>query len=92
MSCWEVTYLYKRDRIEIPLPLSQWLKESLQGSGIQIVHLTFDVAIKAAMLPDIHRDPVDRFIIAEAIVHNRQLISLDRTFAKYEELNSLLIY
>lgn len=91
VSCWEVAYLHKRNRIELPVTFSEWIAASLEGSGVKCMPLTREIAVKAALLPDIHRDPIDRFIIAEAIVENIQLISLDERFPEYAELKPFLI-
>jgi len=45
----------------------------------------------AATLPDIHRDPADRLIIASAILADCQLMSLDERFKAYPMLSSRLI-
>ena len=37
------------------------------------------------------KDPQDRLIIATAIHHNAQLISVDGKFSLYKELESLLV-
>ena len=34
ISCWEVAYLVKRNRLELSLSLSDWMKFSLEGSGV----------------------------------------------------------
>ena len=91
VSCWEVAYLHKRNRIELPVTLSEWIAASLEGSGVKCMPLTREIATKAALLPDIHRDPIDQFIIAEAIVEKVQLISLDECFPEYNELKPYLI-
>ncbi|MCX7086652.1 MAG: type II toxin-antitoxin system VapC family toxin [Methylococcales bacterium] len=91
VSCWEIAYLHKRNRIELSVPLNEWLKASLEGSDVTCMPLTREIALKAAMLPEIHRDPIDRFIIAAAIVENMPLISLDERFPEYTELQPFLI-
>ena len=37
----------------------------------------------AVELPDIHRDPADRFIIATALIGNIPVVTADRHFAQY---------
>ena len=91
VSCWEVAYLHKRNRIELPVTFSEWIAASLEGSGVKCMPLTREIATKAALLSDIHRDPIDRFIIAKAIVEKVQLISLDERFPEYSELKPYLI-
>ena len=91
VSCWEVAYLHKRNRIELPVPLAKWIAASLEGSNVKCKPLTHEIAMKAALLPEIHRDPIDRFIIAAAIIEEAQLISLDERFPEYTELKPFLI-
>lgn len=91
VSCWEVAYLHKRNRLELPVSISDWINAALEGSGVRCLPLSNEIAIKAALLPDIHRDPIDRFIIAAAIVEKIQLISLDARFPEYSELKPFLI-
>ncbi|MEI8103257.1 MAG: PIN domain-containing protein [Chlorobium sp.] len=42
-------------------------------------------------MPDHHRDPSDRFIIATAINYNARIISFDSQFPLYRELKNKLI-
>lgn len=91
ISCWEVAYLVKRGRLQLGLPVTDWLKASLEESGIAHLPMNVDIARIAAELPDQHRDPADRFIIATAIHHDAKLISLDSQFPAYDELKGRLI-
>ncbi len=61
-------------------------------SETQMTCLPIDqnIAILAANLPDHHRDPADRIIIATAIAHGARLISFDGQFRKYDEIEGLL--
>ena len=34
-------------------------------------------------LPDIHKDPFDRMLIAQAIVDDLEIVSVDEQFSKY---------
>ena len=86
VSCWEISYLVKRGRLVLPLPLEQWLPAALQGSGIACIPLDGLIAAHAANLADIHRDPADRFIIATALATQRRLLTLDSVIPKYPEM------
>ncbi|CAK8713476.1 Ribonuclease VapC [Candidatus Electronema halotolerans] len=91
ISCWEVVLLERFRRIELPLPIDQWLKEALRGSDVQVLPVSAAAAQLAGQLPYHHKDPADRFIIATAIVSKSKLISLDGWFSAYSELDELLI-
>lgn len=90
VSCWEVSYLVKRNRLILPLPMDEWLQAALDESGVTSVSLTATMATRAAALADIHRDPADRFIIATAIETGATLLSLDSVFENYPELAGFL--
>lgn len=91
VSCWEVAYLARRNRLALPLPVGEWLKSALDESGVISVPLTANMALRAAGLEDIHRDPADRFIIACALELGASLVSLDRVFSEYQELSGVLV-
>ncbi len=91
ISIWEVALLEKRNRIELLIPVDQWFGEALAGSNIQSLDVTSDIAYLAATLPEHHKDPADRIIIATSILHNTKLVSLDSVFPLYTELQGQLI-
>jgi len=91
MSCWEVVYLAKRGRMELPIPAQKWVDVGLSETRMTCLSIDQRIAVLAANLPDHHRDPADRIIIATAITHGAQLISFDRQFRKYDELKELLL-
>ena len=91
ISCWEVVLLEKLHRIELPLPVDEWLKEALIGSSVTALPVTATIASLAGLLPYHHKDPADRFIIATAIHHDMKVVSFDGIFPSYIELNDLLI-
>ena len=90
VSCWEVAYLVKRNRLKLPLPMDEWLQAALDESGVKSLPLTAKMASRAATLEDIHRDPADRFIIATAIETGAILLTLDSYILDYPELTGLL--
>ncbi len=91
ISCWEIVLLEKLHRIELPLPVDEWLKEALIGSAVTALPVTAKIASLAGLLPYHHKDPADRFIIATAIHHDMKVVSFDGIFPSYIELNDLLI-
>ncbi len=92
VSCWEVAYLVKRQRLQLPLSLSQWMRAALDGSDVEVIALGEEIAVMSANLPDVHRDPADRFIIATALTCRYQLVSYDERFKLYDVLKNRLIF
>jgi PIN domain nuclease of toxin-antitoxin system len=91
ITCWEVAWLARRNRLQLKLDLPDWLDQALQGSGVTCNPVNQPIAVRAASLPEHHRDPADRLIIATAIERQAWLISLDNAFPAYLELAGKLI-
>ena len=91
ISLFEVSWLVHHKRIDILLPLDEWLTEATDGSGIGIVPISPKIAMTATQLPYHHRDPQDRLIIASAIATKSHLISADSIFPQYQEIADILI-
>lgn len=91
ISCFEVSLLVSRGKLELPLPVNEWLTEALAKSGVESIPVTCEIAYRAVMLPEIHRDPADRIIIATTLVHDTKLASVDSVFPNYQELQNRLV-
>ena len=83
ITCWEVAWLTRRGRLQLKLNLQDWLDNALQGSDVTCIPIDREIAMIAANLPEHHRDPADRLIIATTIQLNAQLLSLDSIFPEY---------
>lgn len=90
MTCWEMAWLATHGRITLRLPVSDWLQQ-IEASGVAVIPVSKAIAVHAVSLPEHHKDPADRIIIATAIEHQAQLISVDEHFLGYRELDGLLI-
>ena len=91
ISCFEVEWLARHGRIELNICLDDWFSSAISEAGIMCLPITEPIARLAASLPEHHKDPQDRLIIASAILHNSAVISADKQFPLYEEISHLLI-
>jgi len=91
ISCFEVAWLERHNRIALPCPRQEWLEKALAGSGISLLPISPIVASIAVDLPEHHRDPQDRIIIATALAYEGTLISADGKFPLYAELTDRLL-
>ena len=91
ISCFEVAWLERHGRITLPCSREIWFEQALAGSDITLLPITPDIAGIAVDLPEHHRDPQDRLIIATAIAHDAYLMSADKKFPKYVEIAGKLI-
>jgi len=91
VSCFELALSHHRGRLELPLPPRDWFARALDGSDVELLPLTAEIAVRAVELANIHRDPFDRIIIATVIELNAMLASIDGHFPAYPELAGRLI-
>ena len=90
MTCWEMAWLVAHGRIVLQLPISDWL-DQVEANGVAIIPVSRAIAERAVSLPEHHKDPVDRIIIATSVEHQAQLFSVDGRFPDYQELAGLLV-
>lgn len=90
MTCWEMTWLVAHERIVLRLSVSDWL-DQIETNGVAIIPVSRAIAERTVSLPEHHKDPVDRIIIATSIEHQAQLVSVDGRFPDYQELAGLLV-
>ncbi len=90
ISIWEAAQLHRRGRIDLGMEWKEWLPLALGEADVAVLPVNEVIAARAAFLPEHHRDPADRLIIATAVESAMPLVSLDERFSSYRELDGLL--
>ena len=84
ISCWEVAKLVENGRIQLPMPIEEWMLRALAYPGIELIELSPQIAIVSTQLQQpFHRDPADQIIVATAQVLNCPLVTMDRKIREY---------
>lgn len=83
ISFWEVALLVKIGRIEIE-DIHAWKNELLSNTNIHLIDPSVTELIDSTYLPDHHKDPFDRVLIAQANHKNLLLVTKDQAIRKYE--------
>ena len=81
-SYWEIVIKTGKGLLEIPDPVSWWNRAS-QLLGADVLPIRASHVGVLAGLPQIHRDPFDRMLIAQAIAEGCTLITSDEKIAAY---------
>jgi PIN domain nuclease of toxin-antitoxin system len=83
ISCWEVAKLVELGRLQLAVPVDQWLAQALQPP-VQLLPLSPEVAVGSTRLPGpFHRDPADQLVVATARFYDCPLVTLDRLIRAY---------
>lgn len=78
ITLWEIATLSSLRRLELHLPLQEWLEKATAPPLVQRASITPAIAAEVAGLPDsFHRDPADRIIVASARVLGATLLTQD---------------
>lgn len=85
----EIACLSERKRIVLPRHWKTWFRECVDSNGWNVLPLTLEIMEEAYSLPDpIHRDPVDRILIASARLEDMTVITTDRLILDYPHVRS----
>jgi PIN domain nuclease of toxin-antitoxin system len=82
-SIWEATIKVGLGKLDVDLDA---LVSEIDNSGFRELPVTARHAVGVRTLPDLHRDPFDRILIAQAISEPLRLLTADSVLAGYSEL------
>lgn len=81
-SAWEISIKNRAGKLAAE-PLLDNLAEELARGGFQALPISSDHAVRAGALPEHHRDPFDRMLVAQAQAENLAILSNDTSFDRY---------
>ncbi len=82
-SLWEILIKARIGKIPLPQPTGPFVMSKLQLNGVRLLNVTPDHVLRVESLPDHHRDPFDRMLIAQSLEENLPVVTSDRVFARY---------
>ena len=89
-TCWEIALLSVAGRLNLSIPLDDWIDTGLNFPGITLLPLTPAITIDGATLPgQFHRDPADRLLVATARTMNIPILTADRKILTYPHVTCL---
>jgi PIN domain nuclease of toxin-antitoxin system len=89
-SAMELACLQARNRIKLAVHWRKWWQRAISLNGWACLPVTQMIAEEAYCLPEpIHRDPVDRLLIATARQEGLTLVTTDRLILGYPHVASL---
>ena len=83
-SVWEISIKHGLARADMPVSGCDALR-FFRLAGYQMLSVTAEHAVAVDGLPQIHRDPFDRIIVAQALVEPLRLLTHDATLKAYSD-------
>ena len=82
-SAWEIAIKYRIGRLPLPEPPERFVPPRLLRDAVMPLAVEHAHALRVAGLPDHHRDPFDRLLIAQALCENLVLYTADEKLLRY---------
>ncbi len=83
-SSWEIAIKHALGKLPLSEPPAVFVPKRLKRDAIASLGIEHRHALHVATLPDHHRDPFDRLLIAQAQLEKIPVATLDPKFGKYE--------
>ena len=83
VSAWEISRKLQKGTLILDDDMRTIWTNLVESYRLKVLPVTPEIAIVSTELPEIHKDPADRFIIATAKVGKLQVVTSDRRFSEY---------
>jgi PIN domain nuclease of toxin-antitoxin system len=82
-SVWEIAIKVGLKKLTLSQPYRIWIEKAMADLGLEILPITIEYAEAQAFLPNHHKDPFDRLLVAQARVEGLPIVSADVNFDSY---------
>jgi PIN domain nuclease of toxin-antitoxin system len=89
ISAWEVALLVQRGRLELRLPVREWIARNEALSGLHFLPVDTTIGLPAVKLSGLHQDPADRMIVASAELLAAVLVTRDERLQQYGRVSTM---
>ncbi|WP_131746667.1 type II toxin-antitoxin system VapC family toxin [Frankia sp. Cppng1_Ct_nod] len=83
-SSWEISIKYRLGKLVLPEPPRSYVPDRMRRSGTTPLAIEHDHVLRVAELPDHHRDPFDRLLVAQAQTLDIPLVTADTQLQAYD--------
>lgn len=83
-SSWEISIKYSLGKLVLPEPPHTYVPDRMRRSSTGSLPIEHVHALGVADLPQLHRDPFDRLLIAQARALGLVLVTADRQIMRYD--------
>ena len=82
-SAWEIAIKHATGRLPLPVAPQAFVAEERERCGVASLSIDEESTLHVARLPLLHRDPFDRLLVAQAIVHGLTILTPDPLVSQY---------
>ncbi|MEO0684808.1 MAG: type II toxin-antitoxin system VapC family toxin [Cyanobacteria bacterium J06649_11] len=82
-SAWEIVIKVRLGKLNLPEPPETYIPSRLTMNRFESLPIQMVHALQVVNLPDFHRDPFDRIIIAQSQVEKMPIVTVDTKITRY---------
>ena len=82
-SSWEIIIKSQTGKLPLPEPPTQFIQSCLTVNRFVSLPIDLSHVLQVDTLPDHHKDPFDRILIAQAQVENIPIVTIDHPILQY---------
>jgi PIN domain nuclease of toxin-antitoxin system len=83
VSAWEISIKHQLGRLVLAEPPDRFVPAQRDKHGIEALPINEESALHVSRLAALHRDPFDRLLVCQAIVHGLTILTPDPLIAQY---------
>ena len=83
VSSWEIVVKYNLGRLPLPESPDKFIPAQRKLHEIESLSLDEETTLHLTKLPNYHKDPFDRIIVCQALVHGLTILTPDEAIQKY---------
>jgi PIN domain nuclease of toxin-antitoxin system len=83
VSAWEIVVKHSLGRLALPDPPHVFVPRQRESHEIAPLPLDEDAVLTLGRLPEYHKDPFDRMLVCQAIVHGLTILTPDKQISQY---------
>jgi PIN domain nuclease of toxin-antitoxin system len=82
-SAWEIAIKHGLGRLPLPEPPERFVPTEREAHGIAALPIDEESTLHLSRLPALHRDPFDRLLVSQAIIHGLTIVTPDPLVTQY---------
>lgn len=82
-SGWEIAIKAQLGKLDLPSQPEYYIANQLELNSFQVLPINLNHALQIYHLPNYHKDPFDRILVAQCQVENLPLLTLDANISEY---------
>ncbi len=83
VSTWEISIKHAMGRLPLPEPPERFIPAQRKQHNVESLPLEEEATLHLTRLPEMHKDPFDRMLVCQAIVHGLAILTPDELILQY---------